>query len=204
MSPRCHPPAGSGLGGSVFGMRAGIFFPAIQAEVERNWGCLSASASRPRNAVVSWVQGKLNSRGKITPLSRITVLEFRLGIGIVPGLRNAPGFPTLCALDGLERAGNGEAEDGAGRFVQCWSALREFHVRWHRGCSIKFSMFQLNDFTLKPSTRIPLSFLPLVLCLVFPPWDHPPAFSRSCFLSLAHWAGLRGARGHLGESQEAF
>lgn len=32
-----------------------------------------------------------------------------------------------------------------------------------------FSMFQLNDLAFKPSTCIPLSFLPLVLCLVFSP-----------------------------------
>lgn len=134
-----------------------------------------------------------NSCGKIPLLSLVAVLEFSLETRIVPGLRD-PQVPLsctlLCASGRLERAGNGE--DGAGSFLQCWPPPHGFHVCWHPGCSINFSMFQLNDLALKPSTCIPLSFLPLVLCLVFPPWDHTPAFSWSCFLSLAHWAGFGG------------
>lgn len=92
----------------------------------------------------------------------------------------------------LERAGNGEAEDGAGRFVQHWSPLHGFHVCWHRGCSIKFSMFQLNGFTLKPSTCIPLSFLPLVLCLVFPPGITHLPFHGVVFFPWHTGLGLEG------------
>lgn len=127
---------------------------------------------------------------KIPLLSRITVLEFRLEIRIVPGLGNPPGSPTLNPPLRLGQVGEGWKWGGWSRellfttpWISCLLALRLLHKIFHVPTKrLGFKTLDWHSPLLSPSRSV----------LGFPPWDHTPAFSWSCFPSLARWAGLGG------------